>query len=309
MSTQPDREDFLAAVRRVDPSDFARMVAATPDELLGAAMRTELRGVILDEVFRRFEWFFETERAGSAEGTVEWRVGRDGGEPDRYAVRIANGKCTVEKELTARAARTTLEIDAVDCLRLVTGGLSQPLLLLGGRLRVAGDENFAIEHGGFFSLPTPDGGSRAADPISDLARIDLTEIVTVVAETPDAVLRGAVRGAFRDVLLEEVFRRFPAFIDPERSRGVNAAFEWRIVDDGRRDHYVVAIEDGRCRSGREVDAEPQAILRLGAPDLLKLVTGNANPYRMILTRRLRFGGDPLLVARLPRLFRIPAAEQ
>ena len=306
MSTEPDREDFLAAVRRVDPSDFARMVAATPDELLGAAMRTELRGVILDEVFRRFEWFFDAERAGSAEGTVEWRVGRDGGEPDRYAVTIANGKCTVEKELTARAARTTLDIDAVDCLRLVTGGLSQPLLILTGRLQVGGDERFAIEHAGFFSLPTPHG-QRAGDPATDLATLDIGEIARAVRETSDATLREAIRGPFRELLLDEIFRRFPEFIDEERTRQMRAAIEWRIVDDSRRDHFVVEIDDGACRAGRDVEAEPGAILRLGAADLLKLVTGNANPYAMILTRRLRFGGDPLLVARLPRLFRIPRA--
>jgi putative sterol carrier protein len=268
-------------------------------------MRTQLGPLILDEVFRRFPWFFKPERARGNHGTVEWRVAAGDGEPARYFVRIKNVECWVERE-SADPPRTTLELDAADCVRLVTGQASPAILLLSGRLRVSSDEDFAIEQAGFFSLPTASGEERPAGIDSFLGGIDVDEIARVVSETPDAQLREAIRGPFRKLLLEELFRRIPEYFDGERADSMTATIDWRVNDAEARDRYLVVIAGGACRVADRAVPGPRVQLSLGAADLLKLATGNANPVAMVLRRRLRLGGDLLMAPRLLSAFRIPS---
>ena len=303
MTNGSGENEFLEAVRDVDPSDFARLVEATTDELLRAAMRTALRPVILDEMFRRFPWFFRPEIARGSQGIVEWAITGGPGAPDRYYVRIANLECFVDREAES-APRTTLELPAPDCVRLVTGGVSPAVLLLSGRLRISGDEDFAIEQAGFFSLPTASGEARPMDIRGFLGGIDVKEIARVVADTPDEELRRAIRGPFRALLLDEVFARLPEYFD-DRS-DMRATIDWRIDDNGSRDQYLVVIDDGICRVAESAGPGPRVKLSLGAVDLLKLATGNANPIGMVVRRRLRLGGDLLMAPRLLSAFKIPS---
>jgi putative sterol carrier protein len=46
-------------------------------------------------------------------------------------------------------------------------------------------------------------------------------------------------------------------------------------------------------------------LSLRELDFLKVVTGNANPVQMFITRRLRVRGDLMLASRMQRFFEIP----
>jgi putative sterol carrier protein len=134
----------------VDAAQFARSVATTPDSELAAGMRSELRGRILDEIFKRMEEHFRAEKAQGIDAVVHFHI-TDGGE-DRYEVVIRDGSCTVNKPPTGDP-RVTLSIDGVSFLKLVTGNASGPELFLRRRLKIKGDLVFAASVPGMFRIP------------------------------------------------------------------------------------------------------------------------------------------------------------
>src|SRR5438876_6791862 len=88
----------------VDPAEFARSVATTPDEQLAEGMRSELRGQILDEIFRRMEEHFDAQKAAGIDAVIHWTIsGRADGGSDRYEVVLRNGTCRATNAPTEAA--------------------------------------------------------------------------------------------------------------------------------------------------------------------------------------------------------------
>ena len=110
-------------------------------------------------------------------------------------------------------------------------------------------------------------------------------------------------------MLDEIFRRFPEYLDADRTRGLRAAVKWKITGraDGEADRYLLLVDDGSCRVEKDAVAEPRATITLDGADFLRLVTGNASPPMMFMRGRLRVAGDLAFAARLTSLFRIPSA--
>jgi predicted lipid carrier protein YhbT len=134
---------------------------------------------------------------------------------------------------------------------------------------------------------------------------DTETLARMVREMPDDALHEGIR-INREVLLAEVFRRFPERLTAagRRHEGV---IKWRIGgrEDGGFDHWFVVLRDGRCEIGRDLDLRPRVTLQLSALDFLKIGTGNANPVRLFLRRRLRVRGDLRFAARMQSFFAVP----
>lgn len=147
---QPPAIDTAA----VDPVEFARHIASTPDAELTAAMHSEGRGLVLDEVFARMERHFRADHARGAAAVVHWRIGDhpDGG-ADVYEVVIAEGSCRLS-ERPGGEPTLTFTVGAVDFLRLVTGGEQGPMLFMRGRLKITGDMLLAARMTSMFSIPS-----------------------------------------------------------------------------------------------------------------------------------------------------------
>lgn len=122
---------------------------------------------------------------------------------------------------------------------------------------------------------------------------------------PPAALRDGLR-VNREALIGEVFRRFPERLS-DAGRAQNGVIKWRIGDreDGGHDRWYVVLRDGRCETGRDLDVKPRVTLTLGALEFMQLVTGNADPLRMLITRRLRIRGDLIFAGRMQSFFTIP----
>ncbi len=137
----------------VDPAEFAKSVATTPDEQLAAGMRSELRGQILAEIFRRMEQHFDASKAQGVDAVLHWKVtGAPGGDVDRYEAVIKDGTCKVS-DGPSQPARVTFTIDGVEFLKLVTGNVEGPRLFMTGRLKIEGDLMFAAQVAGLFTIP------------------------------------------------------------------------------------------------------------------------------------------------------------
>src|SRR5687768_9392774 len=111
-------------------------------------------------------------------------------------------------------------------------------------------------------------------------------VARLVSEVPEETMRELVTGEVVTAAIEQVIRRFPEYVDAERTRGVDAGVGWVITGGDREERFLVAFRDGEVSAGRELDAEPRVTLELDAVDFLRLATGNADPTTLFLSGRL-----------------------
>ncbi len=116
----------------------------------------------------------------------------------------------------------TIAADIVDFVRLVTGQSNAALLYLGGHLHIDGDAMLALAVGSVFTVPGSD--QAAVDPRA----LDPVDVATAVATTSGKHMRSVMEGGFRPIVLEEVFRRFPDFIDAEKAGDLRLSVGFRI---------------------------------------------------------------------------------
>ena len=137
----------------MSPQDFARIVREAGDEELAAGIAAN-RELILGQLFAQMPDFVDGEAAGDLEAVVEWRIGdRPDGGHDRFQIRIAERRATVERDGDAEPA-VVYEVGAVDFVRLCADPRLGPQLFLFGRLRVEGDLVLAAQMPGVFRAPS-----------------------------------------------------------------------------------------------------------------------------------------------------------
>jgi putative sterol carrier protein len=138
----------------VDPAEFAKVIADTPDEHLAEGMASENRALVLESIFGEMEKHFDAEAAGDLDAIVDWKIwDRPEGGYDHWRVEIADGRCRVHDEPDDTPARVTFRVKPVDFLKLVTGNASGPQMFIRGRLKIDGDLMFAARVQSLFTIP------------------------------------------------------------------------------------------------------------------------------------------------------------
>jgi predicted lipid carrier protein YhbT len=148
-------------------------------------------------------------------------------------------------------------------------------------------------------------GSGPGRPLAArLTEADPAELANLVAETPDEELQETLQGELRSTVLDAVFERFPEYVNPAKTRDVNAAVEWRIAGgpDDEENRYLVVVERGECRVVEELEGEPRTVITIDGADFLQLVTGNANPTMLFFRGRIRVGGDLAFATKVAGFF-------
>jgi hypothetical protein len=132
--------------------------------------------------------------------------------------------------------------------------------------------------------------------------------VRVVREASDEELAAGL-AANRELILPELFRQMPDYLDAAAAGELDAVVEWRVGDrpDGGHDRWQVTIRGGGATIARDGDAEPRVVYTVGAVDFLRLSSGQLEGPQLFLTGRLRVDGDLFLAAQMPALFRLPAS--
>jgi putative sterol carrier protein len=143
-----------------DTETVAKLVGSTPHDKLEEAMASPLRDVIVGEVFRRMPERLNAATAAGANVIVNWEITRDGGEPDRYVVRVAGGECTVEQGQDPNP-RVSLKMGPATFLQLVTGNLNPVTAFMAQQIVIEGDLMFAATVPNLFEIPA---GAAPADP-------------------------------------------------------------------------------------------------------------------------------------------------
>ena len=139
-----------------DNDDFARAIAATPDEQLEAGMRTKLRGVILDEIVRRMQVEFRADRADKLDAVIQFELtGRPDGGSDVYQIKIQNAVCTVGKGSPFTDTPTSnIVLAGVDFLKMATGVVSGIDLYIGGKMKFDGGMMMLTRMTRMFNIPS-----------------------------------------------------------------------------------------------------------------------------------------------------------
>ena len=133
-----------------DTETLARLVRDTPDEELKAGLRAN-REPLLEEIFRRFPE--RLSQSGRREDvSIEWRIRRDDGEPDRWFVVVENGQCRAGREIET-VPRLVIEVGTLGFVKLVTGTANPIQMFMTGRIKVRGDLVLAARLQSLFTIP------------------------------------------------------------------------------------------------------------------------------------------------------------
>ena len=141
---------------QIDASDFSSLKSAVEqksNEELVSSIQQQDGGVdgVLEKVFTGMSESFSAEKAAGQQAVVQYEIGAPDGSHE-YAMRIADGRCEIEKG-QAESPRVTIRIGLADFLRLITGGANGMQLFMTGKLKVSGDLFFAQTYQSWFDRP------------------------------------------------------------------------------------------------------------------------------------------------------------
>lgn len=134
---------------------FATAVARTPDRRLAMLMSGPARQPVLRLVFWRMPHHLRSGRIATLDAGIEWRItGRRGRDHEIYRLSIADGRGRVTRGRVEAPATATIELDAVDFLKLATGNADPIQMFFTGSVRVSGDLGLAAQLASLFRIPT-----------------------------------------------------------------------------------------------------------------------------------------------------------
>jgi hypothetical protein len=139
---------------------LAWWVRSSSERRLQSVMRSRLRSVLLWQIFRTMRQRARPDPRLDA--VVEFRIsGRRDGGVDCYQLILTDGRCRTSRGGKRRPA-STLELEPVAFLRLVSGAASAQRLWLAGKLRLRGDLMVTLDLPATLRPPAPRPGRRSA---------------------------------------------------------------------------------------------------------------------------------------------------
>ena len=306
---EPDELDHF--FHETDAEKIVELVATASDRELERLLCDDpVRSAAVGSVLARLHEYAVLERLVEVRGSVAFRLRTPRKGEETYLLLFERRELTVVPPPGSHEAgvpEVTITCGMLEFVRLVTGGANAALLHLANRLAIDGDELLALEVGGVFRVPGKDG--VAVDPKS----LDPVDVAVAIAKVKDSHLHAVMSGALREVVLTEVFRRLPDYVDREKARPHDLAVGFKIGGraDGGVDRYVVRLCGGQVSVERVDDAadgpDRDATIALSGAQFLKLVTGHLNPVTGVMRGQLKVRGDVRAALTFSGLMEIPSA--
>jgi putative sterol carrier protein len=288
----------------VGPEDLVAAIhAATDDDLLSLLGRDEVRSAAVEGIIERLHEYAVPERLASLHGVVRCdRVRRDT-LLERHALEFVDGVMTPRPHPAAGdPVDVVMTTSLVRFLRLVSGERIAGLEFLAGTLDIEGDAGLALGIGGIFRVPGT--GAVAVDP----HLLDPVDVATALGHVPAAHLRKVMRSGFRPIVLGEIFRRLPEFVNERKARGVELSIGFRLLGNpsGEIERYVVHVNDGvaTVETGN-VGGDRDATSTCEGHDYIRLATGHLSPVLGVLKGQLKVKGDKAKALQLSSVIDIP----
>jgi putative sterol carrier protein len=147
--TDIDLSDFS----NLDPAKFAQLVKNASDQQLNEVMSSDVRGKVLDEIFRRMPSLFRPDRAGNTNAVIHWTItGRPDGGADTYEIVIADATCKLS-ESADQEPKLALTMGPADFLKITSGNGNPVMMFMTGKLKAKGDLGLAANIANLFNIP------------------------------------------------------------------------------------------------------------------------------------------------------------
>lgn len=133
---------------------FSRVVRATPPQRLEQLMRSPVRKVVLEAIFRQMPQRLDRKAAAGMTTAIRWCItGRPDGGTDIYQVEIDDGDCRVRRGAGGPEPRVTITLDGAEFLRLATANTEPTQAYFKGRIALSGDVMLAARMRSLFRSP------------------------------------------------------------------------------------------------------------------------------------------------------------
>jgi putative sterol carrier protein len=300
-------EEARTLLREIAAEELVAAVRATSDAaLLELLAREEVRPVAVTSVLARLHEFAIPERLAGLCGVVRFDLERRGRLLERHALELDHGSLRLVADVDGAApADVVLRTSLLRFVRLVSGERNAGLEYLGGTLDIDGDEMLALAIGGIFRVPGTD--RVAMDPTT----LDPVDVATVLRDVRAAHLRKVMSSGFRPIVLDEIFRRLPEFVNQRKAAEVELTVGFRLLGSptGDIERYVVHLADGVATvSSGESGGQRDATVTCEGHDYLRLATGHLNPVTGVLKGQLKIRGDRAKALQLSSVIDFPRAR-
>lgn len=289
----------------VDPELLVQAVAAASDaDLLELIGRDEIRSAAVAGILGRLHEFSLPERMARLQGVVRFDLHHRDRVLERHALSFDDGTMTPQFDIDDQTpADVVLTTSVLTFVRLVSGDRNAGLEYLAGRLDIDGDADLALELGGIFRVPGTD--SVAVDPTA----LDPVDVATALKDVKGDHLAKVMRSGFRTVVLSEIFRRLPDFVDQKKAAKVQLCVGFRLTGapSGDIERYVVEVDRGiaTVTAGDQGSDHRNATVTCEGHDFLRLATGHLSPIAGVLKGQLKVKGDRAKALQLSSVIDIP----
>jgi putative sterol carrier protein len=288
-------EDLVAAIR-----------ASSDEDLVSLVGRDEIRPVAVEVILARLHEYAVPERLALLHGVVRFDLQRRDRLLERHGLELRGGQIVAHPHLAVdEPVDVVLTTDVLRFLRLVSGERNAGLEYLAGTLDIEGDAALAIGVGGIFRVPG--SGQVAMDP----TQLDPVDVATALRTVPLGHLRRVMASGFRPVVLGEIFRRLPEFLNERKAKGVDLTVGFRLLGNpnGEIERYVVRVRDGAATVAiGDAGEQRDATVTCQGYDYLRLATGHLSPVMGVLKGQLRVRGDKGKALQLSSILDIPSAR-
>ena len=145
----------------------------------------------------------------------------------------------------------------------------------------------------------------AEPPAIDVQTMTAEEFVALVKASSDDEVRASFRAAGTAAALDRIFGMMTLYYRPERACDVDAAVQWRINDEGVDHLFVVRFNTEGCTAERGTVESPTSTISTDLARFARIVAGQANAVKLLLTRKLKASGDVMFAKRIDGFFDIP----
>lgn len=301
------RGEAAAFFADVAPETLVAAVRQTSDEdLLALMARDEVRPAAVEGILARLHEYAVPERLAELRGVVRFDLERRGDLLERHGLAFDGGGMRLLSGMPAtEPTDVVLRTSLLRFVRIVSGERNAGLEYLGGTLDIDGDALLALGVGGLFRVPGSD--EVAVDPRA----LDPVDVATVLGEVSQAHLKKVMASGFRPIVLDEIFRRLPDYLNPSKAACVDLTIGFRLLGNpaGEVERYVVRVAGGvaSVEAGDEGGhgEDRDATVTCEAHDYLLLATGHLNPVKGVLKGQLKVRGDKAKALRLSSVIDIP----
>ena len=291
----------------VDPELLVKAVTAASDaDLLELIERDEIRSAVVTGILSRLHEFSVPDRVARLHGVIRFDLHQCGTLLERHALAFDDGTMELRPDVDELApADVVLSTSVLVFVRLVSGERNAGLEYLAGGLDIDGDADLALGVGGIFRVPGSD--AVAVDPTA----LDPVDVATILKGVKGDHLAKVMRSGFRTVVLGEIFRRLPDYVDPKKAAKVQLRVGFRLHGgpSGEVERYLVEVDRGiaTVTTGDEGSDRDATVICEG-PEFLRLATGHLSPIAGVLRGQLKVKGDRAKALQLSSVIDIPRAR-